>query len=268
MKSVFVFLRQIERKFASICSKNQKKHEKFHLQPAANRTKICSKKFSKKKLFSRFCCKLKSFFLVFAANGSNLIEFSHVAYVKKRAPETSFFLPKHHLRSHFCLFINSIVNNISKCKLYWTLFARRGPLPRVSSRFMTSSLSFILKRTCSQKEEKQIGDFLVLLLKRLLRHLEMTNFRAISGFLLQITTNFLRSICSKNAFLRLQISLFFFAEALYFYYFFLCVSVCDAFDGLLGSKKFKKCVVCVLCARLPFGFEKGVLKTRCFLLLV
>jgi len=122
-----------------------KKHEKFHLQPAANRTKICSKKFSKKKLFSRFCCKLKSFFLVFAANGSNLIEFSHVAYVKKRAPETSFFLPKHHLKSHFCLFINSIVNNISKCKLYWTLFARRGPLPRVSSRFMTSSLSFILK---------------------------------------------------------------------------------------------------------------------------
>jgi len=31
-----------------------------------------------------------------------------------------------------------------------------------------------------------------------------------------------------------------------FYYFFLRVSVCDAFDGLLGSKKFKKCV-CLVC---------------------
>jgi len=73
-----------------------KKHEKFHLQPAANRTKICSKKFSKKKLFSRFCCKLKSFFLVFAANRSNLIEFSHVAYVKKRrVQEGSFHCPRH-----------------------------------------------------------------------------------------------------------------------------------------------------------------------------
>ena len=132
-----------------------------------------------------------SFFVFLRQNHeSNLIEFSHGAYVKKRAPETSFFLPKHHLKSHFCLFINSIVNNISKCKLYWTLFARRGPLPRVSSRFMTSSLWFILKRICSQKEEKQVGDFLVLSLKRLLRHLELTIFRAISGFLLQITTTF------------------------------------------------------------------------------
>ena len=143
----------------------------FFVTVAANRTRFFAANWSP---FFGFCGKC----------GSNLIEFSHVAYVKKRAPETSFFLPKHHLKSHFCLFINSIVNNISKCKLYWTLFARRGPLPRVSFRFMTSSLSFILKRTCSQKEEKQIGDFLVLSLKRLLRHLEMTNFRAISGFLL------------------------------------------------------------------------------------
>jgi hypothetical protein len=49
------------------------------------------------------------------------MQFSHGAYVKERvkerARETSFFSPKRLFKSHFCLFFNSIVNNVIKCEL-------------------------------------------------------------------------------------------------------------------------------------------------------
>ena len=79
-----------------------------------NRKKICCQIFSKKKEKKPVLTANRTSFF---ASDSKLKQFSHVAYVKRRARETSFFSPKRLFKSHLCLFINSIVKNVIKFEL-------------------------------------------------------------------------------------------------------------------------------------------------------
>ena len=176
-KSVFVFLRQIERKFAAKNFSKKKVVFAFLLQIEVLFFGFCGKWKQLNWIFTRRLCKKKSF--------RNKILFT-------KAPSQKPLLLIYQLDSKQHQQVQALLD------------ALRAPWSS-ASRF----LSFIMKQICSQKEEKRIGDFLVLLLKRLLEQLVLSIFRAILGKWLQVTTNFCSLFTVKTSWQTPSAILFF-----------------------------------------------------------